>query len=785
MRLMRRIYTVLMLLLAGFVFYAAAAKPWLQTDMGALLPHTQADRLVQAADAAAARQLNGQVLLLAGSADAAQAFQTAAEVAEIWRQSGVFAEVESSLMPDLAQVQADTLRLGLAVLPEVQRQQLFDAPEAYFQQRAEAAANPFAAPSPLPLAQDWLGFGRFAAAQANPQAKLQWHADTGMVFSEDEHGKTWVWLRGLLPENAPVSDGLLPLVAQSRELAEGKAEIVVAGGALFAAEAKLAAERESRIMGTAGLLLTFALLLWVFRSGRVFLLGVPLAAGLLCGLAASLAVFGEIHALTLVVGTSLVGMLVDFPLHWLTPAVFRPSEQAARANAAVSDGLHAAAWQPQTAMREVLPTFAVSLLVTALGYALLWFTPLPVLRQTAVFSGFALVGAFGATVCWLPPLFARYRARAVPFAAWGGKLLARLHRFNRRVRKRGWLLLAALLLAGGWLKSNWHDDIRQWTHLPPDLVQQAQQAAALGGAEWGGAYLVAEADSEDALLAKSAEVRRLLAPVMAAGKLGGVQSLDQFIAPTTEQLRLHKRLRELAKLPESWQPLLDLGIPRANVRQALNEAAAAPVLRLSDGLNTRLAEAWRPLYLGEVESGRFAAVIRLQGVQDAAAVRAVLQYTQGVHWAEQRVQLNQAFAQTRNQAAWLKLASFALALLLLWKLYGLRRGSRVLVVPLAAVAGTVAVLGWAGIPVGLFAMFGLLLVSAVGVDYALYAANAPHTAAARFGGLLLAALTTGISFALLGMSGTPAVAAFGITVAVGVVFNLWLAARLLPETPRA
>ena len=62
-------------------------------------------------------------------------------------------------------------------------------------------------------------------------------------------------------------------------------------------------------------------------------------------------------------------------------------------------------------MKHVLPSFAVSLTITVLGYALLWFTPLPVLRQTAVFSGFALFGAFGATVLWLPPLFRRYRAK--------------------------------------------------------------------------------------------------------------------------------------------------------------------------------------------------------------------------------------------------------------------------------------------------------------------------------------------------------------------------------------
>ena len=65
----------------------------------------------------------------------------------------------------------------------------------------------------------------------------------------------------------------------------------------------------------------------------------------------------------------------------------------------------------ESAMKHVLPSFAISLTITVLGYALLWFTPLTVLRQTAVFSGFALLGAFGATVLWLPPLFRRYQAK--------------------------------------------------------------------------------------------------------------------------------------------------------------------------------------------------------------------------------------------------------------------------------------------------------------------------------------------------------------------------------------
>ena len=43
----------------------------------------------------------------------------------------------------------------------------------------------------------------------------------------------------------------------------------------------------------------------------------PILIGMLSGVVATVWGFGQIHILTLVIGTSLVGVLIDFPLHWL------------------------------------------------------------------------------------------------------------------------------------------------------------------------------------------------------------------------------------------------------------------------------------------------------------------------------------------------------------------------------------------------------------------------------------------------------------------------------------
>ena len=273
LRLLNRLYTALILFLTLFLVYAFASQTRIQTDLTALLPsEQQPDALLTAADKTAEAQLNSQVILLAGSTDAETAFQTASQIADAWRKSGIFEQVDSSMTPNLDKVRADMQNLSLAVLPQDEIRLLFEQPQAYFQARAEAAANPFAAPSPLSLEQDWLGFGRFVADKANPQSRLQWDMDNGMLFAEDK-GKTWVFLRGRLAGGDQFSgnDALLPLMAQSRQIAsENGAETLSAGGALFAAVSKAAAEKESRLMSMVGLGLTFALLLWVFRTAAYF-----------------------------------------------------------------------------------------------------------------------------------------------------------------------------------------------------------------------------------------------------------------------------------------------------------------------------------------------------------------------------------------------------------------------------------------------------------------------------------------------------------------------------------
>jgi predicted exporter len=125
--------------------------------------------------------------------------------------------------------------------------------------------------------------------------------------------------------------------------------------------------------------------------------------------------------------------------------------------------------------------------------------------------------------------------------------------------------------------------------------------------------------------------------------------------------------------------------------------------------------------------------------------------------------------------------------------FTLRSWRRVLAVCqplLLAVLLTMGALAAVGTPLGILHLVGLLLVVAVGSNYALFfdmlQRDTQLDAAAMrdtLASLLLANLTTVLSFGLIAMSAIPALSAIGRVVAPGAFLALLLSAAFVPRQP--
>ena len=180
-------------------------------------------------------------------------------------------------------------------------------------------------------------------------------------------------------------------------------------------------------------------------------------------------------------------------------------------------------------------------------------------------------------------------------------------------------------------------------------------------------------------------------------------------------------------------------------------------------------EPWRSLWLG-ASGNQVAALVSLRGLSDATLLAAQADGLEGVRLVDRLGELNRLFAATQVSASELKLLSCLLILGLLVFPFGLKGALRVVLLPLLAALCSLASLGWLGQPLTLFSLFGLLLVTAIGVDYAILMRERVGGSGASLLGVLLSALTTWLSFGLLALSSTPAVSNFGLAVGLGLFF---------------
>lgn len=763
------LYLLLILCVAVALLCSWLQQNRLDTDLTSLLPaegqNTQAQQL---AKVRMNQRMNRDMVVLLSSDSPDKTLAAAHMLQKKWQDSGVFEAVTGKIEPDVATLQANIQRLRLAVVSENSWRHIMNQPREAFARQAQALVNPFAERSVLPAEQDWLGLGNIVMHQASQDGPVFYNIQTGWL-NIDDGDTTWVLLRARLPEKAGlinVPDGLLALIDDTQAiLAQQKVQVLMAGGAIFAAENKSIGERESQYMSILGMGLTFLLLLLLFRSLRILYLLLPLAVGVLFGMAATVALCGHIHILTLVVGTSLMGVLLDFPLHWLASGVIQQQ------------------WQRWQALHMASKAFLLSLIITLLGYAALLITPLPILQQTAIFSAAALISAFLFSLLCLPVFFTTTQARIHPRALRAMLVLGNMIICCRQVmvQKRWPLLLVLLLLAGGIFRLDTHDDIRQWVNLSPEWLAQAQKIGVLTQTMPAGQYFVLQADNDDELLTKSHALGQSLQTLVAQKQLTGFQSLDQWITPLSIQKQRQQDIGHLLANADNWQDLTRLGIPEHSIQDYLSGLQQQPVQTISQSLDNDLATAWQDLYLGKIANGQVAALVSLSGVSHVAALQKLADNNNGIYFVNDLQALNQLFTHTRNQAIALKAASYLLAIVLLAYVFGWRKGMLLLAVPVLSSLFCLAIFAYASWPLSLFAIFGLFLVTAIGMDYAIYVSISQMAVAERLAGVLLAATTTMISFAILGFSATPAIASFGRSVAFGVFFSMILALALLPR----
>lgn len=208
------------------------------------------------------------------------------------------------------------------------------------------------------------------------------------------------------------------------------------------------------------------LVLWYFKSLKILLpILTSLALGMGVGYCTTSLLFESIHVLTFVFSTTLIGICVDYSLHYLM----------------------------ESDIKKVVKSLTVSMLSTVCALFMLALSGIELLKQIAVFTSTGLITVYFIVVLFyelLPPQTSK-------------------HIFNFKFNKKI-LIVIFLVIAAGMLKLNFSDDIRDMYRPSKDMMNAEKLYQEVTGRNSNTSFIVVEGNNLESILEKEEHIAQKL-----------------------------------------------------------------------------------------------------------------------------------------------------------------------------------------------------------------------------------------------------------------------------------
>jgi predicted exporter len=585
---------------------------------------------------------------------------------------------------------------------------------------------------------------------------------------------------------AAVKERSLPSAALAGA-APNAALLKLSGPSVFAVAARAKIERAALRLSLISSVLVVILLLAVYRSLPALGLGLlPVASGALIGIAAVALGFSAVHGLTLGFGITLIGESVDYSIYF-----FIQSRH-------LLENAGQDSWQ-----KRWWPTVRLGMLTSVCGFASLLPSGFPGLQQLGLYSIIGLITAALVTRFVLPALLPRDFAvhDVTPIGTAIAAVLAPVARLRRGVVTAAALLLALLALLVLVLR---HDSLwnRQLSALSPVSIEEqnfdAELRAELGAADVRDLIVVSGPDLES-ILHDAELASRSLQPLLDAKVIGSIDSPANFLPSMAAQEARRDSLPNATQLRANVrQASAGLAVSYERLQPFLEDVEATrhgALLSARDLRGTSLNTGFESMILHQRQ--RWNALLPLHAAQagqeiDLPRIVAALQqaHLDSARVLDLKRESDSLYADYLSEAIHLSLAGFAaVAVLLLVTLRSPRRVMLVLSPLILSVLVVAAGLALCAVQLTILHLVGMLLIVAVGSNYALFFDRQRHSEDRGAHGsqpltlasLAIANASTVIGFGLLSFSGVPVLMALGCSVAPGAFLALVFSALLAPR----
>ena len=661
--------------------------------------------------------------------------ELAKNVQSLALKSSLFKSFEANIDINLNDIKSDINRSKIAILSRADLDLLKSDKNAFFKKRAEEIFNSFSFRL-LNVNDDFFSLGSgFSAKNGNVSLNL---AD--LMLEVKDGKKSFFLLKGELKKGAS-SEGLIKFYNELEALKVGQNELFVHSSALYQAFSKQKNESESLYMSVVSLSLTAIFLMLAFRNLRIFYVIFIAIFGFSVAFAGTLLCLGELNILTILISTSLIGLMFDYVLHWLS----KNEGEAIRASS----------------IKNMLKIFLLGLFITLSGYLAFTFSDLRLLKEVALFSAFALVAAFLASYFFMPLVFEGvkfYRSKIfdtflTKFCDLSGAAARHLGVKFLAIS----LILLAIFLVFDLKNLSKSENVKDYSNMPKSLLADSSYILSLTGNNQN--TMIVTRSRGDIL----GDEKSLLDELKKRNLIKDESSLSDMFLSKSEQSELKEAFKKALDDEQIYAIYEKFGFSKDEVRSEILKVLSEKELSANEILALKSMKDFKKFVLDENAS-----VAYVSGFVKGTASDEVLERYNAfsLNFASS---LNESLTQAKELALKLKIAALVVAFLLLWFYFSALISALVMGVIIFGVLLTLFIFAIFGVNLSIFGVFGLILASAVGIDYMIFALNESLSEKERIYGIFCAFITSFISFFTLSFSQTAALSVFGLSVSFCVL----------------
>ena len=611
--------------------------------------------------------------------------------------------------------------------------------------------------------------------QKSPMSLSRFSIRDGVLYATDSNA-TYVMWSAVLSEKVPSISSEDHVVARlnhvldSLKVAQPGLLVAKSGVPFHSFESSDRAKSEIAWISGVSIVLILLLLLYVFRSPVPILATLStIAVGIFTALAFTWFVFGNVHVFTFVFGTSVIGVSIDYAVHFFVHR--KAGVRNVRSN--------------------IIKGLLLGFLTTELSYVALSFADFSLLRQMAVFSMAGLLSSFLTITLLFHAVFENAlvsdeasAAKSVP-----ANLPTRLPTvfLNAYAKLPKWgvrlmFVLFVLALLPGLKQLHVHTDIGNFYTMNDEIKASEALTSKLNNLGVAPSYFIVEGKNENDVLENEEQLAERLVKAEKEGLVKSYLAVSNIIPSESNQQKTYSDFR---KIIYGNTGILKVMLKKtgsyltSNARDYLteigveNDSAIIASFNSNVWLNTwnslpqSLNSLLRMLWIGHVGDKYYSAVLPLH-VSDKFDAQKIAEGLPNVYAVNKVKNINHALTKISHVSLKLVGVAYAVVFLILVIVYKFKDAVRIIRAPVLASLFASSVFGYAGIDFNFFAIVGVILTLGIGIDYALFFKEGGRSNLTTALAIMLSAMTTIISFGGLVCSAFVPVHTFGLAVLLGI-----------------